>query len=72
MRHWVLTSIYLRCRGYRRRTGNARDHHSDHYLLVMELGQIIAGPLVDNLGRKSIALIGRLLYIGGGMLAAVS
>ena len=32
------------------------------FLLVMGLGQIIAGPLVDNLGRKPVALTGLLLY----------
>ncbi len=42
------------------------------FLLVMGLGQIIAGPLVDNLGRKPIALIGLLLYVGGSVLAATA
>jgi DHA1 family bicyclomycin/chloramphenicol resistance-like MFS transporter len=40
------------------------------FLLVMGLGQIIAGPLVDNFGRKPIAMIGLLLYICGSALAA--
>lgn len=39
------------------------------FLLVMGLGQIIAGPLVDNFGRKPIAMIGLLLYICGSALA---
>jgi len=42
------------------------------FLLVMGLGQIIAGPLVDNLGRKPIALIGLLLYVTGSILAATA
>ena len=40
------------------------------FLLVMGLGQIVAGPLVDNFGRKPIAMIGLLLYICGSALAA--
>lgn len=40
------------------------------FLLVMGLGQIVAGPLVDNLGRKPIALAGLLLYLLGSVLAA--
>ena len=40
------------------------------FLLVMGLGQIIAGPLVDNFGRKPIAMLGLALYIGGSILAA--
>ncbi|MTD25713.1 multidrug effflux MFS transporter [Erwinia sorbitola] len=42
------------------------------FLLVMGLGQIIAGPLVDNIGRKPIALIGLLLYVTGSVLAATA
>lgn len=42
------------------------------FLLVMGLGQIVAGPLVDNFGRKPIALIGLLLYIIGSVLAATA
>lgn len=42
------------------------------FLLVMGIGQIIAGPLVDNLGRKPIALIGLLLYVTGSVLAATA
>ena len=42
------------------------------FLLVMGLGQIVAGPLVDNVGRKPIALIGLLLYIVGSILAATA
>lgn len=42
------------------------------FLLVMGLGQIVAGPLVDNLGRKPIALAGLLLYVLGSILAATA
>lgn len=42
------------------------------FLLVMGLGQIVAGPLVDNLGRKPIALVGLLLYVLGSILAATA
>lgn len=42
------------------------------FLLVMGLGQIIAGPLVDNLGRKPVALTGLLLYVVGSVLAATA
>ncbi|MCX8955887.1 Bcr/CflA family efflux MFS transporter [Erwinia psidii] len=40
------------------------------FLLVMGLGQLVAGPLVDKLGRKPIALLGLLLYLLGSILAA--
>ncbi|WNN42605.1 MULTISPECIES: multidrug effflux MFS transporter [Winslowiella] len=42
------------------------------FLLVMGLGQIVAGPLVDNFGRKPIAIIGLLLYIAGSILGAMA
>lgn len=42
------------------------------FLLVMGLGQIVAGPLVDNFGRKPVALTGLLLYIIGSVLAATA
>ncbi|MEJ4044437.1 multidrug effflux MFS transporter [Erwinia sp. SLM-02] len=42
------------------------------FLLVMGLGQIVAGPLVDNLGRKPIAIFGLLLYIAGSIMAATA
>ncbi|MDL4912332.1 MAG: multidrug effflux MFS transporter [Enterobacterales bacterium endosymbiont of Blomia tropicalis] len=42
------------------------------FLLVMGLGQLITGPLVDNYGRKPIALIGLALYIIGSAIAATS
>lgn len=40
------------------------------FLLVMGLGQLIAGPLVDTLGRKPVALAGLILYLLGSLLAA--
>lgn len=42
------------------------------FLLVMGLGQIVAGPLVDNFGRKPIAIAGLLLYLLGSILAATA
>ncbi|MFG1172372.1 multidrug effflux MFS transporter [Erwiniaceae bacterium CAU 1747] len=42
------------------------------FLLVMGLGQIIAGPLVDNLGRKPVAIVGLLLYVIGSVMAATA
>lgn len=42
------------------------------FLLVMGLGQIVAGPLVDNFGRKPVALIGLFLYMVGSVLAATA
>ncbi|PIJ51405.1 Bcr/CflA family drug resistance efflux transporter [Erwinia sp. OLTSP20] len=40
------------------------------FLLIMGLGQLVAGPLVDNLGRKPVALTGIALYLAGSTLAA--
>lgn len=42
------------------------------FLLVMGLGQIVAGPMVDNFGRKPIAIAGLLLYLLGSILAATA
>jgi len=42
------------------------------FLLVMGLGQIVAGPLVDNFGRKPVAITGILLYLMGSILAATA
>jgi len=42
------------------------------FLLVMGIGQLITGPLVDNFGRKPLALIGLALYIIGSAIAATS
>ncbi|AXF75711.1 multidrug effflux MFS transporter [Erwinia tracheiphila] len=40
------------------------------FLLVIGLGQLLAGPLVDKLGRKPVALAGLVLYLLGSILAA--
>ncbi|MDF2912673.1 MAG: Bcr/CflA family drug resistance efflux transporter [Pantoea agglomerans] len=42
------------------------------FLLVMGLGQLVTGPLVDNYGRKPIALLGLALYITGSAIAATA
>ncbi|MBS9443764.1 multidrug effflux MFS transporter [Photorhabdus heterorhabditis] len=42
------------------------------FLLIMGLGQLIAGPLVDKFGRRPVALMGITLYILGSMIAALS
>jgi len=42
------------------------------FVLVLGVGQLIAGPLVDKYGRKPIAVLGISLYIAGGIIAALS
>lgn len=42
------------------------------FLLVMGIGQLITGPLVDNYGRKPIALIGIAFYLLGSACAALA
>ncbi|WP_205955359.1 multidrug effflux MFS transporter [Pantoea stewartii] len=42
------------------------------FLLIMGLGQLVSGPLVDNYGRKPIALLGLTLYIAGSAIAATA
>jgi len=42
------------------------------FLLVMGLGQLVTGPLVDNYGRKPIALLGLALYVAGSVVAATA
>lgn len=42
------------------------------FLLVMGTGQLVTGPLVDNFGRKPIALVGLALYIIGSAVAATA
>ncbi len=42
------------------------------FLLVMGVGQLVTGPLVDNYGRKPIALIGLALYLIGSAVAATA
>ncbi len=42
------------------------------FLLVMGIGQLVAGPLVDNFGRRPVAILGLVLYICGSALAATA
>jgi len=42
------------------------------FILVMGLGQLIAGPLVDKFGRRPIAVIGVVIYLAGAMIAATA
>ena len=42
------------------------------FILVLGLGQVIAGPLVDNYGRKPVALAGIILYMIGAAMAALA
>ncbi|MFC6377497.1 multidrug effflux MFS transporter [Tatumella terrea] len=42
------------------------------FLLVMGLGQLITGPLVDNFGRKPVAMAGLGLYAAGSLTAALA
>ncbi|CNI80567.1 multidrug effflux MFS transporter [Yersinia vastinensis] len=42
------------------------------FILVLGIGQLIAGPLVDKYGRKPIAIIGIVLYMLGAIMAALA
>lgn len=42
------------------------------FILVMGLGQLVAGPLVDKFGRRPIAIIGVVIYLVGAVIAATS
>jgi DHA1 family bicyclomycin/chloramphenicol resistance-like MFS transporter len=42
------------------------------FILVLGLGQVIAGPLVDNYGRKPVALAGIVIYMIGAAMAALA
>lgn len=42
------------------------------FILVMGLGQLIAGPLVDRYGRRPIAIIGVIVYLVGAIVAATA
>lgn len=42
------------------------------FILVLGLGQLISGPLVDRYGRKPIAIVGMVLYIIGAGVAVVA
>src|SRR5471030_2723327 len=40
------------------------------FILVMGLGQLVAGPLVDKFGRRPIAILGVVVYLAGAIIAA--
>lgn len=42
------------------------------FILVMGLGQLVAGPLVDHYGRRPIAIIGVVVYLTGAIVAATA
>lgn len=42
------------------------------FILVLGLGQLLAGPLVDRYGRRPMAIAGILLYLVGVMIAATA
>nr|ELR5133588.1 multidrug effflux MFS transporter [Providencia rettgeri] len=42
------------------------------FILVLGLGQLISGPLVDRYGRKPVAIAGMVLYIIGAGVAIVA
>lgn len=42
------------------------------FILVLGLGQLLAGPLVDRYGRRPIAIAGIMLYMLGVTIAATS
>ncbi|MBY6200313.1 multidrug effflux MFS transporter [Maritalea mobilis] len=42
------------------------------FVLGMGLGTLVVGPLSDALGRKTVILLGALLYLAGALLALVA
>lgn len=42
------------------------------FLLMMGLGQLLAGPLADRFGRRPVAMAGILIYLAGALLAVVA
>ncbi|MCL6269175.1 multidrug effflux MFS transporter [Sansalvadorimonas sp. 2012CJ34-2] len=42
------------------------------FMMVMGIGQLIAGPLSDHYGRRFSALLGTALYLVGSLLASIS
>lgn len=42
------------------------------FILVLGIGQLLAGPLVDRYGRRPVAIAGILLYLFGAVLAATA
>lgn len=42
------------------------------FIMIMGWGQLVAGPLVDRVGRRPMALIGIVIYIIGAVIAALA
>lgn len=42
------------------------------FIMIMGWGQLVAGPLVDRVGRRPMALIGIVIYIVGAITAALA
>lgn len=42
------------------------------FIMIMGWGQLVAGPLVDRVGRRPMALIGIVIYIIGAVTAALA
>ncbi len=42
------------------------------FILIMGLGQLLAGPLVDKYGRRPMALAGVIIYLIGAIMAALA
>ncbi|MBE5222393.1 multidrug effflux MFS transporter [Pectobacterium sp. A113-S21-F16] len=42
------------------------------FILIMGLGQLLAGPLVDKYGRRPMALAGVIIYLIGAVMAALA
>ncbi|ROQ18938.1 multidrug effflux MFS transporter [Gallaecimonas pentaromativorans] len=42
------------------------------FLLMMGLGQLVAGPLADRFGRRPVAMAGIVIYLAGALLAVLS
>ncbi|MTC61717.1 Bcr/CflA family efflux MFS transporter [Providencia rustigianii] len=42
------------------------------FILILGIGQLISGPLVDRYGRKPVAIIGLVVYLIGAIVAAFS
>lgn len=42
------------------------------YMMTIGLGQLIFGPLADQIGRKKIAVTGSILFVTGSILCAVA
>lgn len=42
------------------------------FILVLGIGQLISGPLVDRFGRKPIAIIGLAIYLAGSIVCILN